>query len=75
MPGVAGLKVPAFVEHTSRASQRQPSWLVSPGLKSRPSLSNSPPIRQHALAQSVAGLKIPAFVEQTAQVSASTAFG
>ena len=67
---VAGTTVPAFVE---RLHDGSPRWLahaaarVSPGLRSRPSLSVEPRgmVRWRSAGPRVAGTTVPAFVERS----------
>ena len=39
LPGVAGIKLPAFVERSAKSAGSATTLPVSPGLNSRPSLS------------------------------------
>ena len=62
-PSVAGVRLPAFVER--RRSRRSPGrGGVSPGLDSRPSLSDRHAGRARGRAGGVAGVRLPAFVER-----------
>ena len=66
--GVAGITVPAFVERTrGRPWVRAGVPEVSPGLRSRPSLSaERPGVRcEWSRTRRVAGITVPAFVERT----------
>ena len=64
MGGVAGIKLPAFVERGHPYNPRDPSGPVSPGLNSRPSLSAGIDHQGSRALDGVAGIKLPAFVER-----------
>ena len=66
-PGVAGITVPAFVERSRSADRfrKRRIIVVSPGLRSRPSLSAldvENAVLDHLAG--VAGITVPAFVER-----------
>ena len=67
---VAGTTVPAFVERVGRTLTRWAGRCVSPGLRSRPSLSALGVARaQYLQGACVAGTTVPAFVERRTSTS------
>ena len=62
---VAGINLPAFVERASAAEPSASAAPVSPGLTSRPSLSEGGTAPQSKEIACVAGINLPAFVERS----------
>ena len=61
---VAGTTVPAFVERRRHRPSPLGSRRVSPGLRSRPSLSGTAVVQHRSVVYGVAGTTVPAFVER-----------
>ena len=67
---VAGITVPAFVERVMCKGDQRTVAEVSPGLRSRPSLSGSRSPYPGGPRGCVAGITVPAFVERPSNVKA-----